>query len=724
MLCRFPLYYQQEQEDCGPTCLQMILKFYGVKTSLDAVKLSCGNLKNGLTLLQLNHVAQRIGFKTKAVKLSMEELLSLPQDAFPFIAYGYEGHFIVIYKIKSNTIYTADPALGRINYNLKEFSKVFFLSENRDGFALLLQHEKITIPKTSAKMGKSINLNVYIREQLRYVILSTLFMAIIAGMGVLLPYLTQAVVDKGVNAKDIDTLVLVLIAMITLAISRTICGFFQSRIILTGGSLINIKLTYDVLKKMSVLPMRLFLGRQTGDILKRTDDVARIGNYLTTRIGEMVLSSIMFLVYAIVLYSMFPKLLFVFGIGAILYILYIICFLRRRKVLDYMYFRISSHTQEELLQYIRGMTEIRLADAVNNRLGVWHSLQQTLLTMSRKRQTLSQTQQLGGVLIFQIVDVLVIYISACGVIDGVTTLGTMMAVQYVVGNLEMPVRDCISFIQESQDVRIALKRVNYLVSSDTERTGGCDIGNKASQPPHMTIKNVTFKYDINSIRPAVSCISADIQKGKTTALVGMSGCGKTTLIKLLLGFYTPDKGEIYINDISMKSVDLKKYRAMAGAVMQDGYIFSDTIIRNVALSDETPDVERIRKALKVACADFINDLPMGLNTKIGVEGTSLSTGQKQRIQIARAVYKNPQLFLFDEATNALDTINEAKIYENLKGTFVGKTVIIAAHRLSTVCDADQILVFDHGEIVERGTHEELLELNGKYTELVKKQRFV
>lgn len=724
MFHRFPVCFQQEQEDCGPACLQMILRFYGVKTSLDAVKLNCGNLKNGITLLHLNKAAQQLGFKTKAVKLSIEELLHLPKNIFPLIAYGYDGHFMVIYKITSQTIYIADPALGRINYRIPEFKNIFSLSEKHDGFALLLEPEHLYVPHRHSTKKRHLKLITYIKEQLHYVISSTIFMAIVACTGVLLPYLTQAVVDRGINNKDIGTLMIVLIAMITLAVSRTICSFIQSRMILIGGSLINIKLTHDVLKKLSVLPMKIFLGRQTGDILKRTDDVERIGIYLTTRLGGMLLSTTMFVVYTFVLYSMFPKLLLVFGAGALLYIMYIFCFLRKRKILDYMFFRTSTLTQEELLQYIRGMTELRLADAVCNKLNIWQSLQEKMLTISRKRLTLSQTQQLGGVLIFQVVDALVVYIAACGVIDGVTTLGTMMAVQYVISNLEMPVRDYISFVQETQDVRIALDRINFLVSSENERTGGCKIYDKESKPPYITLQNITFKYDINSINPALNDISAEIPRGKTTALVGMSGCGKTTLIKLLLGFYSPDNGSIYINGKNFNEINLKEYRALAGAVMQDGYIFSDTIVRNVALSNEEPDIERVRKALNVACADFINDLPMGIKTKIGVEGTSLSTGQRQRILIARAVYKNPLFFFFDEATNALDTINETKIFDNLKETFIGKTVIIAAHRLSTVRDADQILVFDNGKIVERGTHKELVSLNGKYTELVKRQSLI
>ncbi len=720
-MSRFPIIYQREQEDCGAACLAMITRFYGFRVKLEAIKAFCGNTKNGITMYGMSRTSERMGFCTQAVRLNVEELNSLQEDSLPFVAHWHQNHFIVVYKITSRFIYVADPALGRIKYRQHEFLEGFASSENEDGFALLLKPDKIDFTCDNQGQREGLSIYNYIKphwKQLAWVLFSLIVLSII---GLTFPFLTQAVVDKGIAEKSPDILVVILCATLSLAVGRTLFSFLQSRMTLVAGTLIDIDLANDLLIRLSALPMKFFAVRKVGDIIQRVSDVSRVGNYFSSRIAESLLSTIMFCIYGGILLHLYPILFCVFFSGAIIYVCYILLFLRKRKILDYEYFLSASKSHEELIQFLRGMTELKLASAENERLEIWRNLRNDLFGISRRSLMLSQKQELGSVFIFQVVDAVVIYLMAKAVIDGSTTLGSMMAVQYIIGSMENPLHIVTGFIRETQSMRIALSRVNYIASAEPERLGGEIINSIAS--PAIQVSNLSFSYDIDAKRPALNGVNAVIPAGKTTALVGMSGSGKTTFMKLLLGFYIPDEGNIYIGDQELSKIDMLAWRKNIGSVMQDGYIFSDTIIKNVALGDKSPSIERIKDALQIACADFVFDLPIGLRTKIGAEGMSLSSGQRQRILLARAIYKRPNLFLLDEATNALDAINERQIYKNLNTALKGKTVIIAAHRLSTISNADQILVFNNGCIVESGTHSELLKRNWKYAELVQNQRF-
>jgi ATP-binding cassette subfamily B protein len=509
---------------------------------------------------------------------------------------------------------------------------------------------------------------------------------------------------------------------LSLAVGRSFFSFLQSKITLVAGSLIDIDLANDLLRKFSALSMSFFSAHKVGDMIQRVSDVSRVGDYFSSSLSESVLSFVMFCIYAGILLHLYPLLFGVFMCGAVLYVLYVLLFMRRRKILDYEFFNIASKLQEELMQFLRGMTELKLAGATDSRLGIWRNVRHDMLDVSRRSLMLSQKQELGSVFIFQVVDAVSVFLMAKAVIEGYTTIGSMMAVQYIIGSMESPLHIVTGFIRETQSMRIALSRINYIASAEPEREGGKAMSTE-NIVPAIQISNVTFTYDFDSVRPALQGLNAIIPAGKTTALVGMSGSGKTTLIKLLLGFYTPDTGDIQINGTSLSELDLSEWRKIIGSVMQDGYIFSDTIINNIALGDDKPSIERAKNALRVACADFVFKLPLGMRTIIGAEGMSLSSGQRQRILLARAIYKRPVVFFLDEATNALDAINERRIYDNLHAELRGKTVVVAAHRLSTISNADQILVFDNGRIVERGTHNELIKRNGKYSELVHNQRF-
>ena len=719
---RFKLMYQHEQEDCGAACLAMITRFYGFHVTLEAIKAFCGNMKSGLTMFGLNRAAKRIGFHTQAVRLNEKELLTLPLDRYPFVAHWNQNHFVVVYKATSKHVYVADPAIGRVRYKHQEFLEGFAMSDDNDGFALLLKPDNIDVQILHQEKREGLRLLDYIKPRKRQLLFVVLLLVALSGIALVFPFLTQAIVDKGIAGKDTGILLVILCATITLALGRTLFGFLQSRMALVAGSLINIDLANDLLVRISTLPMRLFASRKVGDMIQRVSDVSRVGDYFSSRLAESILSIVMFCIYGGILLHLYPLLFGVFMIGAVLYVGYLLLFLRRRKILDYEFFNASSKSQEEMIQYLRGMTELKLACAENERLLIWRNLRHELFGVSRRSLTLSQKQELGSMLILQIVDAVSVFLMAKAVIDGGTTLGAMMAVQYIIGSMESPLHTVTTFIRDTQSVRIAFSRINHIASEPPERSGSVEV-DCSNGSPFISVNGVTFSYDIDAGRPALQNINAVIPSGKTTALVGMSGSGKTTLLKLFLGFYNPDEGAILIGGKDLTEISLSAWRRSIGAVMQDGYIFSDTIINNVVLGDTSPSIERVKESLRIACADFVFELPAGLSTKIGAEGLSLSSGQRQRILIARAVYKQPSVFFLDEATNALDAINEKTIYDNLRRELKGKTVVIAAHRLSTISNADQILVFDNGQIVEHGTHQELIKKNGKYSELVQNQRF-
>lgn len=720
-MSRFKVIHQCEQGDCGAACLAMIICAHGLRVSLEAVRAHCGGLKNGVTMLGLNRAAARMGFATRAVRLSREEFAALDATLFPMIAHWRQNHFVVVYRVTPRLVYVADPAIGRVSYDLDEFFDSFVVTGSGDGFALLLHADKLDPSLFAEQPREALPLRQYIAPQYRRLAWGALALLALSLIGLTFPFLTRAVVDRGIAGNDPQLLMVILCATITLAVAQAVIGFLQARMALVAGSLMDIDLSRDLLLKVAALPMRLFAVRKVGDLIQRVGDASRVGDYFSSRVAESALSMVTFIIYSGVLLYMNRVLFVVFVIGAVLYVVYICLFLKRRKVVDYELFGASAKSQEELIQYLRGMTELKLSGAATQRLTVWRSYREELLNATRRSLSLSQQQELGSVLIFRIVDALVIYIMAIAVMKGESTLGSMMAVQYIVGSLNGPLQRMTQFIRETQSMGLALERINYVAASEPERDGGRR--REASTAPSIHIEDVTFRYDIDAMRPALRGVSANIPAGKTTALVGKSGSGKTTLLKLLLGFYSPESGLVSVDELPLDQIDLVTWRAMTGAVMQDGYIFSDTILRNVALGDDDPDEERVTEALRAACADFVFDLPVGLLTIIGAEGLTLSSGQCQRLLLARAIYKRPVVLLLDEATNALDAINERRIYDNLRKVTRGKTVIIAAHRLSTIRNADCIIVLDDGAVVETGTHDELIAHGGAYAALVNNQRF-
>ncbi|MDD3788227.1 MAG: ATP-binding cassette domain-containing protein, partial [Petrimonas sp.] len=536
------------------------------------------------------------------------------------------------------------------------------------------------------------------------------------------PFLTQAIVDTGIQGKDIHFIWLVLIAQMMLLFSRTAIDFIRRKILLHISTRINVSLISDFFIKLMKLPMKFFDTKLTGDLLQRIEDHRRIENFLTNQTITIIFSAFTFIIFSIVLFIYNVPIFLVFLVGSILYGVWILVFLKKRRTLDYKMFEQQGINRNVVYQLITGMQEIKLQGCEQRKRWEWEDVQADLFDVNMQSLNLRQNQEAGGIFINELKNILVTVLAATAVISGNLTLGMMLSIQYIIGQLNSPVEQIMGFIYQWQDVSISLDRMNEIHTQqneeDADRTINTLFGNNAD----INISNLCFKYDGARADYVLDDINLKIPQGKVTAIVGASGSGKTTLVKLLLGFYSPNEGNIWVGNENLSNFNLAWWRSQCGAVMQEGYLFSDSIARNIAISDDEIDMEQLRYAACVAnIADYIEALPLGYNTKIGQDGQGVSQGQRQRILIARVVYKNPQFIFLDEATNALDANNEKAIVENLSEFYTGKTVIVVAHRLSTVKNADQIVVLDAGKIAEVGSHEELTRKRGKYYELVKNQ---
>lgn len=729
---------QLDAMDCGPSCLGMITEYYGLHPSREDLRERCSLGREGVSLLGISKAAEEIGFRTLGGRISFSTLVS-EELLLPLIAHWDQSHFVVVYQIKKDrkgqyTINVADPARGLVSYNQNEFCEHWISTKNHGeekGIILLLEPtEKLyqlakkrdDISYRASQIGF---LWSYFVRYKRFFLQLILGLFIGAVLQLIFPFLTQALVDTGIRGRDIDFVWLILIGQSMLLLSRTAVELIQTKLLLHISTRINISLLSDFFIKLMRLPMKFFDVKLMGDLLQRIDDHKRVETFLTSSSLSIIFSSFTFIVFSIVLANYSLLICSIFLIGTLLYTAWITLFLKRRKALDYRYFEQSSRNNGITYQLIQGMQEIKLQGCEQRKRWEWEDTQASLFKVTMDTLNLQQMQQIGCLTINELKNIIITIIAATSVIQGNMSLGMMLAVQYIIGQLNAPVEQLIRFIHSWQDVRISLERMNEIHSEKNEIL---EKGIKLFHPQNngerfsLTIEGMSFRYNIHSDMDILSEINLKIPEGKVTAIVGASGSGKTTLLKLLLGFYKPIKGSIKVGGTPLDNLDIEWWRGQCGAVMQEGYLFSDTIARNIAISDDEPNIEKIRSASRIAnIANYIEDLPLSYNTLIGNDGQGISQGQRQRILIARMIYKNPMFVFLDEATNALDANNERLITENLSDFYKGKTVVVVAHRLSTVRNADQIIVLEDGKVAEVGTHDELVVKREKYFTLVKNQ---
>nr|MBC7611726.1 peptidase domain-containing ABC transporter [Pseudopedobacter sp.] len=716
-------YRQKNQMDCGPTCLQMVAKHYVRSFSLQRLRSLSGFSKEGVSLLGIAEAAEQIGFRSTGVKINLNQL---KEAVLPVILHWGQNHFVVLYKIKRNKYSIADPAKGLMIYSEKEFIESWYSYKNNGssyGIALLLEPTTEFYKEegdTEQRKGFA-EFYSYLYRHKKLLVQLAFGFAIGSLLQLILPFLTQAIVDVGISTNDLSFIYIILIAQFVLLISRMSVDFIRSWILLHISTRLNISVLSDFLIKLMRLPISYFDTKMTGDIMQRMSDQKRIESFLTGQSLQIVFSMFNLVMFSFILAFYNLNIFIVFVVASVLYGLWVIAFLNRRKQLDYKRFAIASQNQSEVIQLVNGMQEIKLSGSEQQKRWNWERIQAKLFKYSIKSLALGQTQQAGATFINEGKNFIIIFLVAQAVINGQLTLGAMIAIQYIIGQLSSPVEQLLGFIQSYQDARISMDRLNEIHDLEDEEPKDKIFAQELPEDRSIYIQNLSFKYPGAGNEPVLKSINLQFPEGKTTAIVGMSGSGKTTLLKLLLGFYEPEKGDIKIGSNDLKNIRPKFWRMQCGVVMQDGFIFSDTIANNIAVGDDYPDPIRLNEAVKMAnIQDFIQALPLGLQTKIGAEGNGISQGQKQRLLIARAIYKNPTYLFFDEATNALDANNESQIVENMNAFTKGKTVVVA-HRLSTVRHADQIVVLHEVEIAEFGTHEALTAKKGKYYDLVKNQ---
>ncbi|MDR1896123.1 MAG: peptidase domain-containing ABC transporter [Prevotellaceae bacterium] len=731
----FPFYKQPDAMECGATCLRMIAKYYGREYSSATMSQLCAVTHEGVSMLSIGEAAEAIGLRSVCGRITPERMIS--QRPFPCILHWNQEHFVTLYDVRTkrngkHVYYIADPAKDLLQLDEETFKNAW-ISTRSGGeekgvlMAFSPAQEFYSREDEKTKTEKPVRfLWSYVKPYKRYFL--QLILGLLTGslLQLIFPFLTQAIVDKGIEGKNLKLIYLILLGQLALALSRASVDFIRRWILLHISTRINISMISDFLIKLMRLPMSFFDSKLLGDLIQRIDDHRRVEQFLTAQTLTILFSAFGFVIFGGVLLYYNLTIFLVFVIGSAIYFGWVFMFLKKRRLLDYELFSQRGRNHSKTVQMLSGMQEIKLQHCESRRRWEWEDVQADMFRTNIAGMKLQQNQEAGSILINEIKNITITVLAATSVVNGNLSLGMMLAIQYIIGQLNAPVEQFVHFVHGWQDVQISIERMSEIRTREDEDTENRTIKSFPDNRRDILIRNLIFQYEGIHSPKVLDNITVTIPQGKITAIVGTSGSGKTTLIKLLLGFYKPVSGSIEAGGQSMERFNMRWWRRQCGAVMQDGYIFSESIARNIAVADsDIGDIDRGRLLLAARMAnidEFIDRLPLKYNTVIGQDGQGLSQGQRQRILIARAVYKNPEYIFLDEATNSLDANNERAIVENLSEFYQqGKTVVVVAHRLSTVRHADQIVVLDKGRIIESGNHDSLIASRGAYYNLVRNQ---
>lgn len=723
LLNRFPVEYQMDSQDCGPACLKIIAKHFGKFYSLQSLRDKCGITKEGVSLLDLSTGAESIGLRTLAIKCTIDDVVnSVP---FPAIIFWKDSHFVVVYHANKKYIWVSDPAKGRIKYTHEEFKKGWYQKGAKQGVLLAIEPTaEFKDSKAEREQRKNTFSSIlkYFTPYQRNFILIFVIMLLVTALQGMLPFISKAVIDVGIKTSDVNFINMVLIGNISILLSVMIFNVIRDWILMHITARVNIALISDYLIKLMKLPVTFFENKLLGDILQRAQDHERIRSFIMNNSLSLIFSILTFVVFSIILLIYNAIIFYIFISGSILYAGWVLLFLNIRKKMDWEYFELLSKNQSYWVETVSSIQDIKIYNYEKHRRWKWEEIQARLYHVNKRVLAITNAQNLGAQFIESIKNMGIVFFCATAVIKGEITFGVMISTQFIIGMLNGPLVQFINFIVSAQYAKISFLRINEIKQLEDEEEL-LSVGSTTILPENksLILDNVNFQYTVNS--PLVlHNIYLHIPENKVTAIVGGSGSGKSTLLKLLVRLYKPSYGDIKMDKMNVNAINLRQWRSMCGVVMQDGKIFSDTILNNIVLDDEHIDYEQLRKVCRIAqIEDEINAMPKGFETNIGENGRGLSGGQKQRLLIARALYRNPQYLFLDEATNALDTINEKKIVEALNNAFLQRTVIVVAHRLSTIRNADQIVVLDKGYIVEVGNHDSLMERKGHYFQMIASQ---